>query len=107
MSCIAPSTFGRTSPNWAATASLAGTTKLFMASKTPTFVRHFPPSNIFSKVSNTMRVDSGGHNFKMDLTADVAAKRTTSPLSIYRSNKMGREGSNRGMHGEPRMVARE
>jgi len=50
-------------------------------------------------------MDSGGKSCKIALAADFAAVRTTSPLSAYKSNRMGREGSSRGAAGAPRIEA--
>lgn len=94
-------------PSSAATASRADVTKVLKASNTPTLVRHFPFSRIVSSVLNTMRVDSGGKSFKTALTAAVAALRTTSPLSIYSSNKIGKESRRMGATGGPKILAKD
>ena len=105
VSCIADSTLGRTTPSSAATGSLARGTKPLRASRTPTLVCHLPFSRISSRLRNTIRVDSGGNRFRMALVAFTAAERTTSPLSAYKSKRMGSDGSNRGALAVPRIEA--
>lgn len=107
VSCIACSTFGKRSPNSEATASFAETTKLLKASRTPTLVRHLPVSKMLSRCLNTIRVDSGGNNFRMDLTAAIAADRTTSPLSMYSSKRTGSERSKIGAMAAPMILAKD
>ena len=107
VSCMADSTFGKRLPNSAATASFAVTTKLLKASRTPILVLHLPASKMLSRCLNTTRVDSGGNNFKIDLTAEVAADRTTSPLSMYNSKRIGSEGSNIGTIAAPIILAKD
>lgn len=107
VSCIAASIFGRTTANSAATASLAEDTKERKASRTPTFVRHFPASKIISRARKTTRVASGGNNLRIAFTAAPAAMRTTSPLSMYSSKMTGRDGNNSGAAGAPSTFARD
>ena len=107
VSCIAASILGRVTPSSAATKSRAEVTNDLNDSSTPTFVRHLPLSRIDSRWRKTILVDSGGNSFKMDLTAVVAAARTTSPLSMYKSNRTGSEGRRMGAIGAPKMVAKE
>ena len=82
VSCIADSTLGKVLPSSTATKVGAEVTKLFMASSAPTFDFHLPFSMTSSRVRNTRRVDSGGKSFRIALVAEVAALRTTSPLSM-------------------------
>lgn len=54
-----------------------------------------------------IRVDSGGTDLRMDFTAVEAAVRTTSPLSMYKSKIMGKEGRRKGVYEGPQIVASE
>lgn len=107
VSCMAASTWGRTSPSSLATSSRAVLAKLLKASKTPTLVRHLASASMPSRTLNTIRVDSGGNSFRIAFTARDDALRTTSPLSMYRSKSSGRNGSSMGPIGGPMILARD
>ena len=107
VSCIAASTLGIVVPSSFATASLALFANDLMASSTPTLARHLPFSRISSSVLKTMRVDSGGKSLRIAFVAEVAAERTTSPLSMYNSYRTESDGRRVGAQGAPRTVARD
>src|SRR5258708_11300122 len=93
---MAAVTAGKIVASSAATASSALLTNVLIASSAPVFARHLPFSKTPSSVLKTNRVDSGGNSFKIAFVAAAAAWRTTSPLSMWRSKSVEREGIRTG-----------